>query len=141
MQIKLTTTNENGTTQIQDHGQAYIVSYPSGQAGYNREKVFNKAIGANAWQAARAFAEDIIDGYGIGMKGERTLKELRQMADTKGAKVETERYEDGWGYWLLKKDGTDIYPGDNYHADRDSLEEGIDKLNVRETNDEHTRTF
>ena len=53
------------------------------------------------------------------------------MADVKGAKVETERYEDGWGYWLLNKDGTDIYPDGNYHNDRDSLEEGIDKLNVR----------
>lgn len=45
MNIKQTTFNKKGPIQIQDHGQAYIVSYPSEQAGYQREKVFNKAIG------------------------------------------------------------------------------------------------
>tara|TARA_R110001606_G_C15109302_1_gene620714 strand:+ start:45 stop:446 length:402 start_codon:yes stop_codon:yes gene_type:complete len=125
MQIKQTTFNKNGPIHIQDHGEAYIVSYPSELAGYQEEKVFSKGIGVKAWQAARAFAKDIRDGYVIGMPGERTLKELRQMADAKGAKVETQRYADGWGYWLLNKDGTDIYPDGNYHNDHDSLEEAV----------------
>ena len=59
MNIKQTTFNKNGPIQIQDHGEAYIVSYPSEQAGYQREKVFNKAIGANAWQQARSFAKEM----------------------------------------------------------------------------------
>ena len=59
MQIKQTTFNKQGVIQIQDHGEAYVVSYPSEQAGYQREKVFSKAIGAKAWQAARSFAKEM----------------------------------------------------------------------------------
>ena len=52
MQIKQTTFNKNGPIHIQDHGEAYIVSYPSELAGYQEEKVFSKGIGVKAWQAA-----------------------------------------------------------------------------------------
>tara|TARA_B110000046_G_scaffold137131_1_gene143406 strand:+ start:113 stop:328 length:216 start_codon:yes stop_codon:yes gene_type:complete len=70
MNIKQTTFNKKGPIQIQDHGQAYIVSYPSEQAGYQREKVFNKAIGANAWQAARSFAKEMKEMDGDNQKAE-----------------------------------------------------------------------
>ena len=59
MNIKQTTFNKKGPIQIQDHGEAYIVSYPSEQAGYQREKVFSKGIGFKAWQAARSFAKEM----------------------------------------------------------------------------------
>jgi len=57
-----------------------------------------------------------------------TLKQLRKLADVKNAKVATQRFNDGWGYWLLNKDGTDIYPDGNYHADRDSLGAAINQI-------------
>lgn len=58
MVIKQTTYNKKGAVQIQDHRTAYIVSYPSDQRGYQKEKIFNKAIGANAWASAQAFAKE-----------------------------------------------------------------------------------
>tara|TARA_R110000765_G_scaffold352019_1_gene441975 strand:+ start:255 stop:452 length:198 start_codon:yes stop_codon:yes gene_type:complete len=57
MKIIQTTFNELGPIQIQDHGIAFIVSYPSTEhKGSNFEKVFTKAIGSNAWNKARSFA-------------------------------------------------------------------------------------
>tara|TARA_R110000824_G_scaffold11910_2_gene52355 strand:- start:1120 stop:1335 length:216 start_codon:yes stop_codon:yes gene_type:complete len=70
MNIKQTTYNNKGPIQIQDHGLAYLVSYPSDQAGFQREKVFNKAIGANAWQEARAFAKEKKKDF-AGCRGEK----------------------------------------------------------------------
>ena len=64
MKIMQTTFNNHGMIQIQDHGSAYIVSYPSEEhKGYNHvfnstiiEKVFNKGGGEHAWNNARSFA-------------------------------------------------------------------------------------
>lgn len=61
MKIIQTTFNELGPIQIQDHGIAFIVSYPATnqqQNGSNFEKVFNKGIGSNAWNQARRFAAE-----------------------------------------------------------------------------------
>lgn len=58
MVIKQTIYNKKGAVQIQDHGTAYIVSYPSDQRGWQREKTFDKAIGANAWTSAQGFAKE-----------------------------------------------------------------------------------
>lgn len=57
MKIIQTTWNNHGSIQIQDHGSAYVVSYPSKEhRGFNLERFFTKAIGSNAWNKARSFA-------------------------------------------------------------------------------------
>lgn len=57
MKIMQSKWNGLGNVQIQDHGSAFIVSYPSTEhKGSNFEKVFTKAIGSNAWNEARSFA-------------------------------------------------------------------------------------
>ena len=57
MKIMQTTFNKLGPIQIQDHGIAFIVSYPSAEhRGYNIEKIFNKGGGEHAWNNARSFA-------------------------------------------------------------------------------------
>lgn len=57
MRIIQTKHNEHGPVQIQDHGSAFLVSYPDrNNPGHQREKTFSKAIGADAWNDAQAFA-------------------------------------------------------------------------------------
>ena len=57
MRIIQTKFTEHGPVQIQDHGSAFLVSYPDkNNPGYQREKTFTKAIGAAAWNNAQAFA-------------------------------------------------------------------------------------
>jgi len=61
MKIMQSKWNGLGNVQIQDHGSAYVVSYPAAnqqQNGSNFEKVFNKSIGSNAWNQARRFAAE-----------------------------------------------------------------------------------
>jgi hypothetical protein len=53
MKVIETTWIAVGAIQIQDHGTAFIVSYPSAVRGFNQEKVFNKA-GRGAGSALRA---------------------------------------------------------------------------------------
>tara|TARA_R110002124_G_scaffold178844_1_gene346618 strand:- start:479 stop:739 length:261 start_codon:yes stop_codon:yes gene_type:complete len=51
---------EGGLTQIQDHGEAYLVVYPAeGFPNFSREKVFSKRYDAEcfALSDAEAFAE------------------------------------------------------------------------------------
>ena len=57
-----------------------------------------------------------------------TLTQLRKLADVKNAKIETERYYNGWGYWLLKKDGGYFCDDNNYHSTLDELNETIKNL-------------
>ena len=57
MKIMQSKWNGLGNVQIQDHGSAFIVSYPSTKhKGFNLEKVFTKGLGSNAWNNARSFA-------------------------------------------------------------------------------------
>jgi len=61
MKIIKTTWIAAGAIQVQDHGSAFVVSYPSAVRGFNREKVFNK-VGRGAGSAlreARAFARAV----------------------------------------------------------------------------------
>ena len=53
--------NELGYVQIEDHGGAFLVSYPAVERdhrGWQREKVFNKHIGSNAWNKVQKFAAE-----------------------------------------------------------------------------------
>jgi len=57
MKIVKTFFNAYGAIQIQDHGAAFVVSYPdTKRAGYFNEKKFNKHIGGTAWNDAQKFA-------------------------------------------------------------------------------------
>lgn len=60
MKIIETTWIAAGAIQVQDHGSAFVVSYPSAVRGFNQEKVFNKAgRGASAaLRAARALVRE-----------------------------------------------------------------------------------
>ena len=57
MKILKTFFNNYGAVQIQDHGAAFLVSYPDiNNAGYTKEKKFNKHINSTAWNDAQKFA-------------------------------------------------------------------------------------
>ena len=57
MKISKTFFNDYGA--IQDHGSAFVVSYPDiNNAGYSKEKIFNKYIGDTAWNDAQKFAAE-----------------------------------------------------------------------------------
>ena len=57
MKILKTFFNNYGAVQIQDHGAAFLVSYPDiKNAGYRKEKTFNKHIHSTAWNDAQKFA-------------------------------------------------------------------------------------
>tara|TARA_R110000824_G_scaffold11224_3_gene48627 strand:- start:3226 stop:3441 length:216 start_codon:yes stop_codon:yes gene_type:complete len=57
MKIIKTFFNQYGAIQIQDHGAAFLVSYPDiNNAGFTKEKIFNKYIGDTAWNDAQKFA-------------------------------------------------------------------------------------
>ena len=59
MRIIQTKYTEYGPVQIQDHGSAFIVSYPDqNNPGFQREKTFTKVIGADAWNRAQAYAAE-----------------------------------------------------------------------------------
>tara|TARA_R110002020_G_scaffold114992_2_gene264492 strand:+ start:653 stop:868 length:216 start_codon:yes stop_codon:yes gene_type:complete len=61
MKIIRTKYNDFGPVQIQDHGSAFVVSYPSTHPdtrGYQKEEKFSKAIGSNAWNKAQKFAAE-----------------------------------------------------------------------------------
>ncbi len=60
MKIIETTWVAAGAIQVQDHGSAFIVSYPSEVRGFNQEKIFGKAgRGASAaLRAARALVRE-----------------------------------------------------------------------------------
>ena len=50
--------NARGPIQIQDHGSAFLVSYPDHKnPGYQREKLFDKIV-PDAWNRAQAFAAE-----------------------------------------------------------------------------------
>ena len=53
MKVIETTWIAAGAIQVQDHGSAFIVSYPSAVRGFNQERVFNKS-GRGAGSALRA---------------------------------------------------------------------------------------
>ena len=53
MKVIETTWIAAGAIQVQDHGSAFIVSYPSAVRGFSQERVFNKA-GRGAGSALRA---------------------------------------------------------------------------------------
>lgn len=59
MKIVKTFFNDHGAIQIQDHGAAFVVSYPdTRRVGYFNEKKFNKHIGGTAWNDAQKFAAE-----------------------------------------------------------------------------------
>ena len=58
MKIMQTKYNETGPIQIQDHGVAFLVSYPATERGYQLEKVFSKVTDSNAWNKAQKFAAE-----------------------------------------------------------------------------------
>jgi hypothetical protein len=65
MRIIQTKHNQHGPVQIQDHGSAFLVSYPDrNNVGYQRERIFTKAIGADAWNNAQAYAAEKRRGEG-----------------------------------------------------------------------------
>lgn len=51
------------------------------------------------------------------------LNTLRKYAKTLGVKVEAERDDMGWGYWLLKDDGSGkgIFEDDNFCTSYDEI--------------------
>jgi hypothetical protein len=57
-----------------------------------------------------------------------TLNELRKKAKALGVKIEADRDDTGWGYWLLKDDGSGegVWDDENFCS---SLEEVSFKLN------------
>ena len=58
MRIVQTKFTEHGPVQIQDHGSAFLVSYPDqNNPGYQREKTFDK-IFPTAWNDAQAYAAE-----------------------------------------------------------------------------------
>ena len=58
MKILKTKFNGAGVVQIQDHGTAFIVSFPSTVKGCQKEEIFSKNIGGNAWNKAQKFAAE-----------------------------------------------------------------------------------
>ena len=59
MKIIKTFFNKHGAIQVQDHGEAFLVSYPDiNKAGYSKEKNFSKSIGGSAWNDAQKFAAE-----------------------------------------------------------------------------------
>jgi hypothetical protein len=59
MKIMQTKWTKNGAIEIQNHGSAFVVTYPSqdpNQKGFSHSKTFSKAIGSNAWNQAQSFA-------------------------------------------------------------------------------------
>ena len=59
MKISKTFFNHRGAIQIQDHGEAFLVSYPDiTNAGCTREKTFSKHIASTAWNDAQKFASE-----------------------------------------------------------------------------------
>jgi hypothetical protein len=52
-----------------------------------------------------------------------TLYELRKFAKPLGVKIESDRDDYGWGYWLTKDDGSGcgIWPDENFCADREEV--------------------
>ena len=61
MKIISTKYNDFGPVQLQDHGSAFVVSYPSTHPdtkGYQKEEKFSKTIGSNAWIKAQKFAAE-----------------------------------------------------------------------------------
>lgn len=51
------------------------------------------------------------------------LDQLRRKAKTLGVKIEAERDDYGWGYWLIKGNGSGegIWADDNFCSSRDEL--------------------
>lgn len=63
MKIIQTRQGKAGSVQIQDHGSAFIVSYPAPERGYQKEKIFNKVIGSHVWNKTQKFAaEKLLEG-------------------------------------------------------------------------------
>ena len=50
-----------------------------------------------------------------------TIKELRFLASTIGAKIGTERTQNGWGYWLLDQDGESFFADGSFYTDKSEL--------------------
>ena len=57
------------------------------------------------------------------MERKMTLHELRRFAKPLGVKIEADRDDCGWGYWLIKDDGSGegIWADDNFCADREEV--------------------
>jgi hypothetical protein len=51
------------------------------------------------------------------------LSQLRRKAKHLGVKIEADRDDYGWGYWLIKDDGSNagIWPDDNFCVSHDEI--------------------
>ena len=50
-----------------------------------------------------------------------TLTKLRQLAAEKDLKIETSRDISGWSYWLVDKNGNDLFLDDNFYISKKAL--------------------
>lgn len=59
-----------------------------------------------------------------------TLKELRKQAKALGVKIEAERDDTGWGYWLLKDNGSGegVWADDNFCTNLEEVSYKLDQV-------------
>jgi hypothetical protein len=58
-----------------------------------------------------------------------TLKDLRARAKTIGVRIEADRNDYGWGYWLLDdKTGTPVWDDDNFCDDHAEISSKLRQL-------------
>ena len=50
-----------------------------------------------------------------------TLTKLRKLAAEKNLKIETSRDVRGWSYWLVDKNGKDLFVDDNFYTSKKAL--------------------
>ena len=50
-----------------------------------------------------------------------TLTKLRKLAAEKNLKIETSRDISGWSYWLVDKNGKDLFVDDNFYTSKKAL--------------------
>tara|TARA_R110002072_G_scaffold179708_2_gene335800 strand:- start:48 stop:224 length:177 start_codon:yes stop_codon:yes gene_type:complete len=50
-----------------------------------------------------------------------TLSQLRALAAEKNLKIETSRDVRGWSYWLVDKNGKDLFVDDNFYTSKKAL--------------------
>lgn len=59
----------------------------------------------------------------------KSLRQLRKIAKSKGVRIEADRDDYGWGYWLLKADDDDeFFNDDNFCSDRGEVEYKLEQI-------------
>lgn len=54
------------------------------------------------------------------------LNDLQTYAATMGVRVEAEKDDYGWGYWLVDEDGSGLWPDDNFCTSLEEVEMKLD---------------